>query len=135
MTGPLVLDAGVSFVLGGVNVLTVLLAVDVLDAGESGTGFLQAATGVGGVVAGVAGGALLARRLRVPLVIGGLVGAIGLAWLAFSGSLVLAMVGIAVAVGGLLLLDVVNTTLIQRIIPDEQRGRAMGVLQTSSAVV
>ncbi len=135
MSGPLILDAGVSFVLGGVNVLTVLLAVDVLDAGESGTGFLQAATGVGGVVAGVPGGALLARRLRVPLVIGGLVGAIGLAWLAFSGSLLLAMIGIAVAVGGLLLLDVVNTTLIQRIIPDEQRGRAMGVLQTSSAVV
>ncbi len=135
MSGPLILDAGVSFVLGGVNVLTVLLAVDVLDAGEAGTGFLQAATGVGGVVAGVAGGALLARRLRVPLVIGGLVGAIGLAWLAFSGSLLLAMIGIAVAVGGLLLLDVVNTTLIQRMIPDEQRGRAMGVLQTSSAVV
>ena len=135
MTGPLILDAGVSFVLGGVNVLTVLLAVDVLDAGESGTGFLQAATGVGGVVAGVAGGVLLARRLQVPLVIGGVVGATGLAWLAFSGSLLLAMVGIGVAVGGLLLLDVVNTTLIQRIIPDEQRGRAMGVLQTSSAVV
>jgi MFS family permease len=135
MSGPLILDAGVSFVLGGVNVLTVLLAVDVLGAGESGTGFLQAATGVGGVIAGVAGGALLARRLRVPLLIGGFVGALGLAWLAFSGSLVPAMIGIGIAVGGLLLLDVVNTTFIQRLIPDEQRGRAMGVLQTSSAVV
>jgi hypothetical protein len=40
-----------------------------------------------------------------------------------------------VAVAGLLLLDVVNTTLIQRIVPDELRGRAMGVLQTTSAVL
>jgi MFS family permease len=135
MAGPLVLDGAASFVVGGVNVLTVLLAVDVLNAGESGTGFLQAATGVGGVVAGIAGGALLARRLQVPLLIGGLVGAIGLAWLAISGNLAMAMIGMAVGVAGLLLLDIVNTTLIQRTIPDEQRGRAMGLLQTSSAVV
>jgi len=45
------------------------------------------------------------------------------------------MLAIGVAVAGLLLLDVVNTTLIQRIVPDELRGRAMGVLQTSSAIL
>ena len=133
--GPLMLDAATSFVLGGLNVMTVLIAVDVLGAGESGTGFLQAATGVGGVVAGVAGGALLARRLQVPLVIGGIVGGIGLAWLAIAGGLLMAMISIGIAVGGLLLLDVVNTTMIQRFIPDEQRGRAMGLLQTSSAIL
>ena len=135
LAGPLVLDSATSFVIGGVNVLTVVIAVDVLGAGESGTGFLQAATGVGGVVAGVSGGALLARRLSVPLVVGGVVGGIGLAWLALSGGLVMAMIAIGVAVAGLLLLEVVNTTMIQRIVPDELRGRAMGVLQTSSAIV
>lgn len=135
LAGPLVLDSATSFVIGGVNVMTVVIAVDVLGAGESGTGFLQAATGVGGVVAGVSGGALLARRLSVPLVVGGVVGGIGLAWLALSGGLVMAMVAIGVAVAGLLLLEVVNTTMIQRIVPDELRGRAMGVLQTSSAIV
>ena len=135
LAGPLVLDSATSFVIGGVNVLTVVIAVDVLGAGESGTGFLQAATGVGGVVAGISGGALLARRLSVPLMIGGVVGGIGLAWLALSGGLVMAMIAIGVAVAGLLLLEVVNTTMIQRIVPDELRGRAMGVLQTSSAIV
>ncbi len=135
LAGPLVLDSATSFVIGGINVMTVIIAVDVLGAGESGTGFLQAATGVGGVVAGVSGGALLARRLSVPLVIGGVVGGIGLAWLALSGGLVMAMLAIGVAVAGLLLLEVVNTTMIQRIVPDELRGRAMGVLQTSSAIV
>jgi MFS family permease len=135
MGGPLVVDAAASFVMGGVNVLTVLIAVDVLRVGEEGTGFLQAATGVGGVVAGIAGGALLARRLQLPLLIGGMVAGVGLVWLALSGSLLMAMIGIGVAVGGLLLLDIVNTTLIQRLVPDEQRGRAMGLLQTSSAIV
>jgi MFS family permease len=135
LAGPFVLDSTTSIVAGGLGVLTVIIAIDVLGAGESGTGFLQAATGVGGVVAGIAGGALLARRLSVPLLIGGVVGGVGLAWLALSGSLVIAMLAIAVATGGLLLLDVVNTTLIQRIVPDELRGRAMGILQTSSAIL
>ena len=89
-------------------------------------GYLNAAIGVGGVIAGIAGGALLARRLRVPLVLGGVVGGVGLAWLALTGDIVTAMLAIGVAVAGLLLLDVVNTTLIQRIVPDELRGRADG---------
>jgi MFS family permease len=135
MLGPIVLDSASSFVLGGVSVMTVVLAVEVLGIGESGTGFLQAATGVGGVIAGLAGGALLARPLRVPLLIGGAVGAVGLVGLGVAGGLALAMVAIAVAVGGLLLLDIVNTTHIQRTVPDAVRGRAMGILQTSSAIV
>jgi MFS family permease len=134
MAGPFILDAATSFVGGGLGVLTVVIAIDVLGAGEAGTGWLQAATGVGGVAAGVAGGALLARRLSVPLLIGGVVGGIGFAWLALSGSLVTAMIAIGIAVAGLLLLDIVNTTLIQRMVPDALRGRAMGILQTSSAI-
>ena len=135
LAGPFVLDSVTSIVGGGVGVLTVVIAVDVLNAGEAGTGYLNAATGVGGVIAGVAGGALLARRLSVPLLLGGVVGGVGLAWLALSGDLLTAMLAIGVAVAGLLLLDVVNTTLIQRIVPDELRGRAMGVMQTTSAIL
>ncbi len=135
LAGPFVLDSATSLVGGGIGVLTVVIALDVLHAGEAGTGYLNAATGVGGVIAGIAGGALLARRLSVPLLIGGLVGGIGLVWLAIAGDILVAMLAMGVAVAGLLLLDVVNTTLIQRIVPDALRGRAMGVLQTSSAIL
>lgn len=135
LAGPFLLDSTTSIVGGGLGVLTVVIAVDVLRAGEAGTGYLNAATGVGGVIAGVVGGALLARRLGVPLLIGGIAGAIGLVWLALAGDLLVAMLAMGVAVAGLLLLDVVNTTLIQRIVPDALRGRAMGVLQTTSAVL
>ncbi len=135
LAGPFLLDSATSLVGGGVGVLTVVIAVDVLNSGDAGTGYLNAATGVGGVVAGIAGGALLARRLGVPYLIGGIAGGAGLAWLALAGDLLTAMLAIGVAVGGLLLLDVVNTTMIQRVVPDELRGRAMGILQTTSAVL
>jgi MFS family permease len=135
LAGPFILDSATSVVGGALSVLTVIIAIDVLGAGEAGTGWLNAATGVGGVVAGIAGGALLARRLGVPLGIGGGLGAIGLVWLALTGSLLPAMAAMAVAIAGLLLLDVVNTTLIQRLVPDRMRGRALGLLQTTSAVL
>jgi MFS family permease len=135
LAGPFVLDASTSFVSGGISVLTVILAVDVLGAGEAGTGYLNAAVGVGGVVAGVAGGSLLARPLRVPMFAGALIGGTGLAWLGLSGSLPLAMLAIGVAVAGLLLLEIVTTTLVQRLVPDALRGRAVGALQTSSAIL
>ena len=135
LIGPFVLDSATSLVGGGLGVLTVILAIDVLGAGEAGTGYLNAAVGIGGVVAGVVGGALLARRLRVPLLLGGAVGGLGLAALGLTDTLPAAMLAIGVAVAGLLLLEVVNTTLVQRIVPDELRGRAVGVLQTSSAIL
>jgi MFS family permease len=135
LAGPFLLDSTTSFVGGGLGVLTVVIATDVLGAGEAGTGWLNAAIGVGGVVAGFASGALFARRLGVPLGIGGVAGAVGLGWLALAGNLPVAMLAMGVAVAGLLLLDVVNTTLIQRIVPDELRGRAVGVLQSTSAVI
>jgi MFS family permease len=135
LAGPFILDSVTSIVAGGIGVLTVVIAVDVLRAGEAGTGYLNAATGIGGVVAGIAGGALLAQRLSVPLLLGGVVGGVGLAWLALTGDVVTAMLAIGVAVAGLLLVDVVNATLIQRIVPDELRGRATGVLQATSAIL
>jgi MFS family permease len=134
LAGPFLLDSVTSLVGGGLGVLTVVIAVDVLGAGEAGTGYLNAATGVGGVLAGFAAGSLVARRLSVPLLIGGLAGGVGLVWLGFSDSLVPAMFAIGVGVAGALLLDVVNTTLIQRIVPDVLRGRALGLIQMTSAL-
>lgn len=134
LAGPFLLDSATSLVGGGLGVLTVVIAIDVIGAGEEGTGFLNAATGVGGVIAGLAAGALLARSLGLPLLLGGGVSALGLVGLALSPQLLPAMVAIGVAVGGLLLLDVVTTTLVQRAVPDALRGRVMGTLQTSSAL-
>ena len=45
-----------------------------------------------------------------------------------------ALIAMGIAVGALLLLDVITATIVQRIVPDEERGRAMGMLQIPSAV-
>jgi MFS family permease len=59
--GLVVLDLVAGFMFGGISVLTVILAVDRLGAGEEATGFLNAAIGVGGVVGAVASGAIVLR--------------------------------------------------------------------------
>jgi MFS family permease len=63
------------------------------------------------------------------LLLGAVVGGVGLGALAFTTSLPVALVVSGVAVGALLVMDIVVTTLVQRDVPDAMRGRAMGLLQ------
>ncbi len=121
------------FIFGGLGVITVVLAVDVLKVGEPGTGLLNSAIGVGGIVGAVAAGALvLRRRLAPPLLAGAFGLAIGVGVLGLAGNLELALVAMAVASAGALLLEIVATTLLQRIVPDNVRGRTLGVMETAS---
>jgi hypothetical protein len=54
--------------------------------------------------------------------------------LGVAGSLPLAVGMIAVASAGALLVEVTSTTILQRAIPDEIRGRTLGVLATASTL-
>lgn len=131
LTGLLILDVVAYFVGGGLGILTVLIAVDTLGAGEAGTGYLNAAIGVGGVVGALASGALVVqRRLAVPLLIGAAAMGLGLIALGLVNELVPAVVTLAIAAGGSLLLDVIEATLLQRAVPDALRGRVLGVFET-----
>ena len=131
IAGAVVVDAATSFTSMGLSILMVLVAVDQLQAGPQAVGYLEAATGIGGVVAGVMAGWFVAKRLDVPLVVSGAVSAVALVLLALTASLAIALVVVGVAVGALLIMDIVVTTAVQRQIPDELRGRAMGLLQTT----
>ena len=131
LTGLLILDVVAYFVGGGLGILTVLIAVDTLGAGEAGTGYLNAAIGIGGVVGALVSGALVVRhRLAVPLLVGAAAMGLGLVALGLVRDLGLAVVTLAVAAGGSLLLDVIEATLLQRAVPDAVRGRALGVFET-----
>ncbi len=119
------------FFFGGLSVLTVIVAVDVIDAGDSATGYLNAAIGVGGVIGAAASGALVLRpRLGLVLLAGGIVLGAGFFLLSQAGSLVAALLAMAVAAAGSLVVEVVATTIFQRVVPDAVRGRALGVMET-----
>jgi MFS family permease len=135
LAGLAIVDATTGFVFGGLGVLTVLLAVDQLGAGEAGTGYLNAAVGVGGVLGALGSGAFVVRPgLRLPLIIGSIALAIGVAALGLTQTLAPALVAMALASAGSLVTEVVSTTIFQRIIPDEIRGRALGAIATLSTL-
>jgi MFS family permease len=134
LPGIVVLDTATSFAGGALSVLTVVIAVDSLGAGEAATGYLNAATGIGGIAAGVAAGWVVLRRLDVGIVVGSLIGAVGLLVLGTTHDLAPALLAIGIAVGALLLLDVILATVLQRLVPDDERGRAMGMIQIPGGI-
>jgi len=120
---------------GGIAVLTVVIAVGSLGAGEAGTGFLNAGIGIGGLVGALLAGALVLRPSLVGVLAGGsVVLAAGLAALGIAGSLPVAVAMIAVASAGALVVEVTSTTILQRAIPDAIRGRTLGILATTSTI-
>lgn len=120
---------------GGLSVLTVVIAVGSLGAGDEGTGFLNAGIGIGGLVGALLAGILVLRPSLVGVLAGGsIVLAAGLAALGVADSMALAVGTIAVASAGALLEEVTSTTILQRAIPDEFRGRTLGVLATASTL-
>jgi MFS family permease len=132
LAGLTVINIANGFVFGGLGVITVVLAVDVFKVGEAGTGVLNSAIGVGGVIGAVVAGALvLRRRLGPPLIAGAMILAAGLVVLGQVDAFSVALVAMALAAGGALLVEIVGTTLLQRIVPDEIRGRTLGVLETT----
>jgi MFS family permease len=131
LSGLIVLNLATGFVFGGLGVMTVILATDIYQTGEAGTGLLNSAIGVGGVVGALIAGALvLRRRLGPPLIVGALLMMIGLIALGDVNSFGVAMGAIALASGASLLLEIISTTLLQRIVPDELRGRTIGIMET-----
>jgi MFS family permease len=131
IAGVTLADITGAFAFGGLGILTVILAVEQLGAGEEGTGFLNAGMGLGAVLGAVASGVVVANAgLRTILLVGTLVFAVGLAVLGLVPSIGLAFVAMAIASAGSLLAEVVSTTIIQRLVPDAMRGRAIGTVDT-----
>ena len=105
-----------------------LFAQHVLAAGPEGLGTLSAASQVGGAVAVALLSLLPERGGRQPL-LGAIFLAYGLAIVGLAATRSLALAAALVLVIGLCAgaFDVLQQTLIQMAVPDEQRGRAVGV--------
>ena len=124
-----------TFVRGALTVLIVAVAVDLLNIGQSGVGYLTSAFGAGGLVgASLAMTVIVGRRLATPFAISlalwGLpIFVIGLLPQAVAAFVLLGMVGVANAT-----LDVSGYTLLQRCVPNDVRRRVFGALESVAAL-
>jgi MFS family permease len=123
------------FLGGGMQVLTAVLAIHVLNAGEAANGYLNAAIGIGGLLGGIGSGVLVLRQgLGAPLAIGSVIVGAGLLALGAIPNLLAALVAIGVASAGEVVIEIITTTIFQRIVPDALRGRWTGVFMTVGTI-
>lgn len=127
---------GVQFVvIGALDVLFVVLAIDVLALGDAGAGYLGAAFGAGGVIGIAVTVRLIGRaRLAPALVVASLVWSLALLALGLWQATLGAFALLAVAGAGRAVLDIATRTLLQRSAPTHVLAGVFGVLETLDAV-
>ena len=120
-----------TFIAGAVTVFTVVIALDLLDAGQGWVGILDAMAGIGAF----AGVAVVTRvtaneRLSTGVITGLVLWGVPLALIGIwdvRAAAVLAMLLIGV---GDTIIDVSSITLVQRIVPEHLLGRVFGLAET-----
>ena len=114
------------------QVLVVVIAIQRLDIGEGGAGLLAAVTGVGAVICAAAASSLVGRRRLAPaLALGVACWALPLAVMAVTHSPAVAVIVATLIGAGVVLVDVVTFTLLQRAAPDDVLARVFGVLESA----
>jgi MFS family permease len=125
------LYAAQTLVAGALNVLIVVAALDLLDLGKSGPGFLNSAVGVGGLAGAVVALSLVGRRrLATDFGIGLLLWGVPIALIGVWPNEAPALALLAVLGVGNTLVDVAALTLLQRAAPDEVLARVFGVIES-----
>jgi MFS family permease len=115
--------------IGALDVLYVVLAVDVLDLGGPGAGYLNAAFGAGGVLALAATARLVGRRVAPSLSAGAAAWTLALLALCHAPGLWSALVLLALAGVGRSLLDVGGRVLLQRVVAPTRMASVGGALE------
>lgn len=129
------LFAAQTFVDGALGVLVVVLALETLDLGASGVGYLNSVLGVGGIVGGVAAAALVARsRLGRDFGAGIVLWGVPLVLIGIWPDPLVALVALAVVGIGNTIVDVSGDTLLQRAVPDEVLARAFAAMDSVTLV-
>ena len=125
------LFAAQTFVDGLLGVLIAVIALTFLDAGAAAVGWLNAASGIGGVLGALAAAALVGRgRLAADFGLGVTLFGIPLALVPAWRNEGFALLLLAVVGIGNTLADVSGMTLLQRSAPDAVLSRVFGVLES-----
>jgi predicted MFS family arabinose efflux permease len=120
---------------GALNVFTVVVAIELLETGESGVGVLTAAVGVGAVGGSLGASVLVgSRRLAAYTGVGIALWGTPLALIGVFPAELLALVMLAVVGAGNALVDLGYFTLFPRLLPDEVLARVFGALESLVAL-
>jgi MFS family permease len=122
------LFAAQTLVRGALNVLIVVIAFRLLDAGGGWVGILSAAVGAGTLLGGFGSMAFAGRRLAVPFGFGLVLWGVPIALVAAAPHKVAALLLLAVVGIGNAIEDVTGETLLQRLVSDDLLGRVLGVM-------
>jgi hypothetical protein len=105
--------------LGSLDILLVVLALDILGLSQSGPGVLNSAVGIGGVIGTAATVMLVGRRhLAGAVILGALLTGVPIALAAAAPTAIVALVLVALSGAGKLYYDVAARTLVQRSMAD-----------------
>ena len=116
-------------VIGALDVLFVVLALDVLDAGDPWVGYLNMAYGAGGVALGALAALLVGRRLGPVILATALLLGAALALSAFTADRAVVVALLVVVGGSRAIFDVATRALLQRAVPADQIARVFGVAE------
>lgn len=121
-----------SVIDGLTNVLVIVTAIDLLDTGTAGIGYLNIAYGIGGLLGGSAAYALLRQsHLTRTIAIGSLALGLPLAMLGWQPSEPLGLVAWAGVGFGIVSVKVAGLTLVQRLSGDRVLARVLAVVETT----
>ena len=124
------LMAAQTFLDGMLGVLLAVVALDLLQVGESGLGWLNGMIGIGGLLGAALAAGLVGRRLSGSLAVGCLLWGLPLALLGVAPEVFVAIVAMGLVGVGNTLVDVSGFTLLQRVAPEEVVARVFGVLES-----
>jgi predicted MFS family arabinose efflux permease len=124
--------AASTLIEGAADVLVVIVAIQLLDLGGAGVGWLNACWGAGGLAGGIAALTLLGRgRLAAGLATGGLLVGVPLMAIAAVASPLVAGALLVVLGVGYALIEVAGLSLLQRLSAEDVLARAFSVVESS----
>jgi MFS family permease len=119
-----------TIIAGAATVFTVVMAVEVLDSGPEGVGYLNSVLGVGAIVGGLVAISRASRhKLAQDMTLGVVLWSLPLLLVTVWASPVTVFAAMVALGVGNPLVDVNMYTIVQRLTPDEVLGRVFGALE------